>query len=80
MGGHSRASEIISYSFLVALANDTTIDADELRFIEKLALEDKSIDDDERAASAGSFSRVDAQAFEQSVQCEIADFRRRYDI
>ena len=38
MSGDSRASEIISYSFLVALANDRTIDADELRFIEKLAL------------------------------------------
>jgi hypothetical protein len=45
---HSNAKEIAQYSFLVVFANDSIIDANELHFMEKLALEDGQIDEQEK--------------------------------
>ena len=77
---HSRAKEIASYSFLVVFANDSIIDADELHFMEKLALEDKVIDDEEKTVLRNIFSRVADKDLDPEVVAEIKEFREKYDI
>lgn len=80
MVSDSRAADIIGYSFLVMFANDATIDADELRFLEHLALADRTIDESERSALQQIFARVDPALLAPSVSAEIAAFRVRYSI
>jgi len=80
MSDGSKADEIRRYSFLVMFANDDIIDADELRFLEKLTLADSAVDDDERAALRIIFARVDERKLDAAVRGEIARFRAEYDI
>ncbi|MGR8921091.1 MAG: hypothetical protein ACU85V_15855 [Gammaproteobacteria bacterium] len=76
----SGAARLLAYSFLVAFANDRVVDMDELRFLEKLALADRVIDDEERQVLRGIFSRVNPETTDPDVLAEIAAFRARYDI
>ena len=76
----TKAKEMISYSFLVMFANDSTINAGELRFLEKLALEDQRVDDEERAVLRNIFARVDDAGLTDEVREEIRQFRSKYDI
>ena len=77
---HSKARELAGYSFLVVFANDDVIDEGELHFMEKLALEDGEIDDEERAVLKHIFDRVNEKHMAQKVMDEIREFRKKYDI
>ena len=76
----SRARDLIGYSFLVAFANDDTIDDEELAFLERLALEDHVVDDQEREALRRIFTRVDDQKTANTVLAELKRFRARHGI
>jgi tellurite resistance protein len=76
----SESDAIMRYSFLVAFANDGTIDADELAFIERLALRDGVVDDEERAVLAQVFSRVAQDKVAAPVWTEIQDFKKKFQI
>lgn len=80
MAADSRADDISRYSFLVMFANDDLIDADELAFIERLALADGMVDAAEREVLRGIFARVDTTRLAPAVRVEIAAFRARYGI
>ncbi|MCC6706474.1 MAG: hypothetical protein IT492_02840 [Gammaproteobacteria bacterium] len=80
MSHDSRAADLIGYSFLVMFANDGVIDADELHFLERVALDDGEIDDDERRALRAIFARADALKMSAEVAAEIAQFRAQYAI
>jgi len=77
---HSKADEIARYSFLVVFANDSIIDANELHFMKKLALEDKVVDENEKMVLRNIFSRVADVDLAAEVVEEIKEFRQRYDI
>lgn len=76
----SRAREIIGYSFLVALADDGIVEADELAFLERLALESGEPNADERDALARIFDRVDESLTDPAVLAEIRRFRADHNI
>jgi hypothetical protein len=71
---------IMQYSFLRVFANDGTIDAAELAMLEKLALEDGTVDDEERVVLGRIFSRVSRDTVTAEVWEEICRFRERYSI
>jgi hypothetical protein len=71
---------IMQYSFLRVFANDGTIDADELAMLEKLALEDGSVDPKERDVLSRVFARVNADAVSADVWQEICRFKERHQI
>jgi hypothetical protein len=77
---HSKAKELAGYSFLVVFANDDTIDEGELHFIEKLALEDGQVDEEEKVVLRNIFSRVNHDHLASKVKEEIQAFREKYDI
>jgi len=68
------------YSFLVAFANDGTVDADELAFIKRLALRDGVVDEHERSVLSQIFSRLSAGSVAPEVWQEIQDFKRDHQI
>lgn len=80
MTRHSRAKELSGYSFIVVFANDETIDAQELQMLEKLALEDKELDEEEKHVLRNIFSRVNKGSCEENVWLEIMQFRKKYGI
>ena len=80
MNKQSRAKELIGYSFLVVFANDDTIDENELTLMEKLALEDHVVDEDEKEALRAIFDRVDSHMLAAQVDEEIKKFREKYNI
>lgn len=80
MSNQSRAKELIGYSFLVVFANDDTIDEGELLLMEKLALEDHVVDEDEKKALRAIFDRVDTQKLAAQVSEEINRFREENKI
>ena len=80
MSNQSRAKELIGYSFLVVFANDDTIDEDELLLMEKLALEDHVVDEDEKKALRAIFDRVDTRKLAAQVSEEINRFREENKI
>ena len=71
---------IMQYSFLRVFANDGTIDAGELAMLEKLALEEGNVDDQERAVLGRIFSRVSRDSVTAEVWEEICRFKERYSI
>lgn len=77
---HSRANELAGYSFLVVFANDQTIDEKELQFLERLALEDREVDEEEKKVLRNIFARVDRENCDEVVWREITDFRKKYGI
>jgi hypothetical protein len=80
MSNQSRAKELIGYSFLVVFANDDTIDEGELLLMEKLALEDHVVDEDEKKALRAIFDRVDTRKLAAQVSEEINRFREENKI
>ena len=79
MNHGSRAREIMNYSFLVAFANDGTIDEGELGFIKRLALKDGVIDEQEKEVLTRIFDRFDADSMSPTVRDEIEKFREEFD-
>lgn len=80
MASRSGAKDLVGYSFLVAFANDDTLDADELRMIEKLALADGKIDAEEREILRNLLDRVEDKNVAVEVQNEIDQFREANNI
>ena len=80
MTSHSRAADLVGYSFLVMFANDGLIDADELHFLKRVALSDGEVDEAERRALRGIFARANFSLMSTEVKAEIKEFRARYDI
>ncbi len=76
----SRAGDIQRYSFLTVFANDATIDADELAFMQRLALADGKVDDREREVLRDIFSRVSEDTVAPEVWAEIQSFQSIYGI
>ncbi|NNE37544.1 MAG: hypothetical protein HKN08_04500 [Gammaproteobacteria bacterium] len=76
----SRAKELAGYSFLVVFANDSTIDENELHMLERLALDDNEIDEQEKEVLKNLFSRVSDDKVSKVVAQEIRQFRDKYDI
>jgi hypothetical protein len=71
---------IMQYSFLRVFSNDGTIDAAELSMLEKLALEDDKVDEQEKAVLSRIFARVDARTVAPEVWDEISRFKTQYGI
>ena len=71
---------IMQYSFLRVFANDQTIDAAELAMLEKLALSDSLVDDQERAILSRVFGRVNETTVAPEVWQEVCRFKERYQI
>ncbi len=76
----SDADRIRAYSFLKAFADDGTIDAHELRFMEKLALKDGVVDEAEIRVLSKIFARLDRDKVSADVWAEIQELKRRYRI
>ena len=79
MSDGSRAREIMNYSFLVAFADDGTIDEGELAFIKRLALKDGVLDEHEKEVLGRIFGKLNDDALSSTVRNEIANFREEYD-
>ena len=71
---------IMQYSFLRIFANDGTIDAGELEMLQKLALEDGTVDDKERDVLSHIFARVSADTVAADVWQEICRFKEQHQI
>lgn len=80
MTKRSGVKDIVEYSFLHVFANDRTIDSDELAFLEKLALEDGVVDEEERGVLHNIFSRVSEHTVTPEVWAEICRFKKAYGI
>ena len=75
MDKSSNANAIMQYSFLVAFANDGTIDSGELAMFERLALEDGTVDSQEREMLSRIFGRVTRGSVDEDVWAEICRFK-----
>jgi hypothetical protein len=76
----SGADALVGYSFLSVFANDDTISDGELKMLQKLALEDGKIDDDERSILRTVFDRANPDHMDDATKAEIARFREKYGI
>ena len=76
----SGAKRLLGYAFLVVFANDGTISEGELHMLEKIALEDHVIDEDEKRILRKIFSRVTKDNLTEDVWSEITKFREENDI
>jgi hypothetical protein len=80
MDPNSGAKRLLGYAFLVVFANDGTISEGELHMLEKIALEDHVIDEDEKRILRKIFSRVTKDDLTEDVWSEITKFREENDI
>lgn len=71
---------IMQYSFLRVFANDATIDAAELTMLQKLALSDARVDDQERAVLSRIFARVSEETMSPEVWQEVCRFKQQHQI
>lgn len=76
----SAARRLTAYSYLVAFANDGTLDEAELKLLEKIALEDGVIDAEEKRVLGMLFSRVSEETVSAAVWSEIRRFKDEQDI
>ena len=76
--GESKANAIMNYSFLVAFANDGTVDRNELEFIKKLALKDGVVDEEEKNVLKKIFERAESRNLDKKTSNEIKQFRSEY--
>ncbi len=79
MDPESDAKRLKGYSFLVVFSNDDTISQGELRMLERIALEDKEVDEDERRVLRKIFSRVSEDIVSAEVWEDINQ-RGRYPL
>ena len=71
---------IMQYSFIKVFATDGVIDAGELAMLERLALEDGEVDEQERAVLSRVFARVTPEMLDPAVWAEIERFKTAYSI
>jgi hypothetical protein len=76
----SSAKRLANYSFLTVFANDDAISLGELHMLEKIALEDGEIHDDERVVLQHIFDRANMDHMDDETKLEIAEFRAYYNI
>jgi DNA-binding transcriptional regulator/RsmH inhibitor MraZ len=76
----SGAKQLMEYGFLVVFANDDAISEGELKMIEKLALRDGEVDEEEKAVLRNIFERANKMHMDQATRDEIARFREQYRI
>jgi len=76
----SNWNAIMQYSFLHVFANDGLIDRDELQMIQRLALQDGTVDPQERDVLTRVFARVSPASVEPEVWSEIERFKEQFDI
>lgn len=76
----SNARALMNYSFLVVFANDNTVDAGELAMLERIALEDYVVDEEEKAVLRNIFSRIDTDTIDEAIREEITRFCTEYNI
>lgn len=76
----SAARRLTAYSYLVAFANDGTIDEGELKLLEKIALEDGVIDAEEKRVLGMLFNRVSEETVAEAVWREIHRFKEEHGI
>ncbi len=76
----SQSAAIRGYSFLKIFADNDSLNAGELAFIEKLALEDRVVDEKEKAVLSAIFERAEKLGVGDAVRAEIADFKKRFSI
>jgi hypothetical protein len=80
MAQSSNWNAIMQYSFLHVFANDGLIDRDELQMLERLALQDGTVDEREKNVLANIFSRVNSQTIDAAVWEEIQRFKTKFGI
>lgn len=80
MKNSSNASAIRGYSFLKVFADYDGLNAEELAFIEKLAMQDGSVDEAERKTLAVIFEKAACIGMEPAVAAEVAQFKQRHQI
>jgi hypothetical protein len=71
---------IMQYSFIKVFATDGIIDAAELAMLERLALADGQVDDQERSVLSRVFSRVTPDMLDPQVWEEIQRFKSVHSI
>ncbi|MDX2226520.1 MAG: hypothetical protein SFY92_05405 [Verrucomicrobiae bacterium] len=76
----SEAKSIMGYSFLHVFAKANRIDQDELAFIERLALRDGLVDENEKQILHNIFSRVSQETEPAEVWEEICRFKKQFGI
>ena len=76
----SAAEEILSLSFLRVFARDETLDEEDLRALEEMALRDGVVDSRERAVLARIFDRIDLERLDAPLREEIRLFREKRGI
>ena len=79
-GPDSRADEIQAYSFLKVFADDDRIEQGEFDMLERLALKDQIVDQEEREVLALIFDKIGPGDVDPGVWQEIQDFRTKYEI
>ena len=80
MSSESGAKQLMGYSFLVVFANDGTVSEEELKMLERIALEDKVVDEDEKRVLKTIFSRAEKTELSPEVSEDIKKFRQKYGI
>lgn len=76
----SAARRLAAYSYLVAFANDDRISEEELAMLEKLALEDGEVDDQECEVLTNLFDRIGKETVTEAVWKEIERFKDEHGI
>jgi hypothetical protein len=76
----SNWNAIMQYSFLHVFANDGLIDSDELQMLERLALQDGTVDDREKDVLSRVFARVNPQTVDPAVWEELQRFKAQFGI
>jgi hypothetical protein len=71
---------IMQYSFIRVFANDGLIDSGELAMLERLALEDGKVDEQERSVLSRIFARVPPEMLSPDVRVEIERFKSEHSI
>jgi hypothetical protein len=73
-------NRIMQYSFIKVFSTDGIIDEHELSMLERLALEDGKVDNQERVVLSKIFARVHPDDLEPAVREEIARFKVEHSI
>lgn len=80
MDKKTNADAIRCYSFLKIFADNDSLTADELAFIEKLALEDRLVDAAESEVLSAIFAKAEKLGVTAGVHAEIESFKQRFGV
>jgi len=80
MTRNSQVQALIGYSFLVAFARGNHLHKNTLEMIERIALENGEVDEEEKAVLRNIFDHAERTGVSDRVQEEITRFCKAYDI